>query len=217
MTRRAAAPAALAALLLAGCAAPSPSLAFDGVLGPEDAPPGFTWTAGEAELTAGDDLETLLHEWEDNAGAPEACLPFYLVQYGLTPEDSGSADRTVEVGFLRPASVEGAIVINAREFPTDAAASDYVQHALEAANACDGYEIGGEPVASRGIAVARFAGGHGVTLDGGAEVDGVSSRTAVVRAGRTIIVVDAFLIEAESIDLGIVDDLAATLLERLPG
>jgi hypothetical protein len=207
-------PAAAAVVLLAGCA-PSPSLDFDDALGPDDAPPGLTWTPGEAELTAGDDFETLEHEWDDNGGSPAACLPFYLVQYGLTPDDEGSTDRTIEVGFLGHASIEGSIVVNAREFPSDAAATDYLQDALEAANACDGYEIGGEPVASGGIAVARFEGGHGVSLDGGTEVDGVSSRTAVVRSGRTIIVVDAFLIEADGVDLRVVDDLAATVLERL--
>ena len=207
-------PAALAVLMLAGCA-PAPSIDFDGVLDQSDAPDGMIWTAGDAELTAGEDFETLEHQWAENAGTPAECWEFYLLQYGLTPDDDGSPDRTVEIGHLTNPSIDGSIVVNAREFPTEQDATDFIQHSLEAANACDGYEIGGESVASGGIAIARFEGGHGLSLDGGAEVDGVSSRTAVVRSGRTIIIVDAFLIDAEDVDLGIVDELAARVLERV--
>lgn len=217
MTRVPAAAAVVVALaILTGCTTtPSPSLDLSEVLTSADAPAGITWNPSFAELTAGEDLETISHEWEESAGEPEACLPMYLVPYGVSPTDEGSSDRSVEVGYFTHDEYAGSILVNAREFPTDQAAIDYVQHALEAANACPGYTIGEYEVAPDGFAVARFTGGHGLSLDGGHVVNGVTSYTALVRAGRTILLVDAFLFEATDFDSEVVDDLARTMLERL--
>jgi hypothetical protein len=205
----------LAVLLLAGCSAPSPSLDLSEVLTESDAPAGMTWVASGAELTAGEDLDSISHEWEDSAGEPQACLPLYLVPYGVAPADEGSTDRTVEVGYLAHGEYPGSILVNAREFATEQAAIDYVQHALEAANDCPGYTVGDYEVGPEGFAIARFTGGHGLSIDGGHVVNGVSSRTAVVRAGRTILAVDAFLLEAADFDPEVVDELARTILGRL--
>ena len=160
-------------------------------------------------------MHAIEHEWEESAGAPAECLPMYLVPYGIRLDDDGSTDRTVEVGYFAADDSAGSILVNAREFADEQGAIDYVQHTLESANACPGYEIGGNLVAPDGFGVARFTGGHGLTLDGGAVPGGVASRTAVVRAGRTILVVDAFLLDASGVDTGVVDELARTILERL--
>ncbi len=215
MTRCRALAAALGVVVLAGCTPSAPSLDLARVIIAEDAPPGMSWVASGAELTAGDDLHTIEHEWEDSQGEPAPCLPLYLVPYGVSLDDEGSDDRTVELGYFTLENYEGSILVNAREFPGDEAAADYLQHALEAASSCPGYRIGGYEVGLDGFAVARFSGGHGLVIDGGSVEDGVSSRTAVVRAGRTILIVDAFLHDAVEVDAGIVDRLALTMLERL--
>lgn len=206
---------ALAVLVLAGCSAPSAPLDLAAVLTEADAPPGMSWVASGAELTAGEDVETISHEWEDSAGEPQSCLPLYLVPYGVAPSDEGSTDRTVEVGYLAHDEYPGSILVNAREFTSERAATEYIQHVLEAANDCPGYTIGEYEVGPDGFAIARFTGGHGLSIDGGHVVNGVSSRTAVVRAGRTILVVDAFLFEAADFDPEVVDELARTMLDRL--
>jgi hypothetical protein len=202
-------------VLLTGCGAPSPSLDLSAVFSDADAPVEMSWVASGAELTAGEDLETISHEWEDSAGEPQACLPLYLVPYGVAPADEGSTDRTVEVGYLAHDRYPGSILVNAREFATEQAATEYIQHALESANGCPGYTVGEYTVGPDGFAIARFTGGHGLSIDGGHVVNGVSSRTAVVRAGRTILIVDAFLFEAPDFDPGVVDELARTMLDRL--
>lgn len=208
-------PAAVAVALLAGCTPTSPSLDLTEVLTASDAPERMSWVPSGRQLTAADDLASITHEWEDSAGEPETCLPMYLVPYGIAPDDATSQDATTEVGYFTHEEYPGSILVNAREFPTVQAATDYLQHALEAANACPGYTVGDYRVAPDGFAIARFTGGHGLALDGGHVVNGVSARTAVVRAGRTILVVDAFLFEAAEFDPGVVDDLARTMLERL--
>lgn len=215
MRRGLAIPAVLAVVVLAGCAGTSPSLDLSEVLTISDAPEGLTWVPSGAELTAGEDLESISHEWEDSAGTPDECLPMYLVPYGLLPTDDGSQDRTVEVGYFAHDEYPGSILVNAREFDSDQAATDYLQHALEAAGECGGYTVGQYKVAADGFAVARFTGGHGLSLDGGQDADGVTARTAVVRAGRTILVVDAFLFQAPGFDPLVVDEITRTMLERL--
>jgi hypothetical protein len=215
VSRGLAAPAALAVVLLAGCTPASPPLELSGVLTQADAPPGMSWVASGAQLTAGDDHASLAHEWDESAGSPEECLPMYLVPYGITPADAGSEDRTVEIGYFTHADHEGSVLVNAREYPSEAEAIDYLQHTLESANACPGYTIGEYEVAPDGFGVARFTGGHGLSLDGGQVPGGITAHTAVVRAGRTILVVDAFLLDAADVDPGVVDELARTMLERL--
>jgi hypothetical protein len=207
--------AALALAMLAGCTTASPSLDLADVLSADDAPARMAWVASGRHLTAADDLASLTHEWEESAGEPEECFPLYLVPYGIAPDDGSSADRTTEVGYLTHDEYAGSILVNAREFATDQAATDYLQHVLEAAGECPGYTIGDQRVGPDGFAVARFSGGHGLSVDGGQVADGVSSRTAVVRAGRTVLVVDAFLVDAEVFDPEVVDALARTMLDRL--
>lgn len=209
-----------ALLLLAGCtAAPSAPLDLADVVTDADAPDGMAWVASGAELTAGDDLDTLEHYWEDSAGSPAACLPLYLLAYGIQPSDAGSGDRTTEVGYFGSDGLDGSIQVNAREFASEQVATGFIQHALESANDCPGYEIGGEAVGPDGFTIARFEGGHGLSLDGGHVVTGITSRTAVVRAGRTIIIVDAFLHDVDDVlpgfDSGVVDRIARTILERV--
>lgn len=199
-------------LALAACTAPNPSLDFDGILTEDDAPPGMTWTESAAELTAGEDFETFEHQWADSAGEPESCLPMYLVPYGLLANDEGSTDRTVEVGYLVHDSLDGSILVNAREFPDERDAVDYLDYVLEVANDCPGYEISGLRVAPDGFAPAPFDGGEGLSIDGGHVADGVTTRTAIVRVGRTIIVVDAFLQDAAAFDPGVVDEIARAIL-----
>jgi hypothetical protein len=206
---------ALAMLVLAGCTTASPSLDLSEVLTESDAPTGMSWVASGAELTAGEDVETISHEWEESAGEPQVCLPLFLVPYGVAPSDEGSDDRTVEIGYFTHEEYPGSVLVNAREFASEQAALEYIQHALEAANDCPGYTVGEYEVGPDGFAIARFTGGHGLSIDGGHVVNGVSSRTAVVRAGRTILVVDAFLFEATDFDPEIVDELARTMLDRL--
>lgn len=207
--------AALAVATLSACAPAPASVDLTGVLTAADAPPGMTWVPSGAELTADDDLHTVEHDWEDGAGEPADCLPLYLVPYGLAPTDEGSSDRTVEVGYFAVDDGAGSILVNAREFPDDRGAADYVQHALEAANACPGYEVGGHVVGPDGFRVARFTGGHGLSIDGGGGADAATTRTAVVAVGRAVLVVDAFLTDAPGIDAAVVDEIARAMLERL--
>jgi len=208
---RAAATAALL-LILAGCTTPPPDVS--GVLTEADAPAGTTWIPTGTVLTAGDDLETVEEYWADAGGSPEECFPLYLAAYGIRVADAGSADRTVEVGYFSPTDGgTGSIMVNARDFPDEAGATEYIQDVLESANACPGYTVGGLAVAPEGFAVARFEGGHGITGDGGS--GDVATRFAVVRSGRTVIVIDAFLPQPTVLDLGVVDEIARLVLTRL--
>lgn len=205
--------AAAAALLLAlaGCTAASPDL---DVLTDADAPDGMTWTPSGAELTAGEDLERFEHAWEDAAGAPDECLPLYLLAYGVRPDDAGSDDRTVELGYFTLRQGPGAIMVNAREFDSEEEAADFVDHARASALSCAGYVVGGLEVAPNGFAVDPFESGDGVVVDAG---DGqVAARFTVVRHARTIVVVDAFFPERPlGLGLGVVDEIASSVLDRL--
>ena len=217
MRRGASALVAVGALLaFTACSSPpAPVLDLRGVVTDADVPAGMTWVASYAELTAGQDFESIEHQWHDSAGEPESCLPMYLVPYGLLPGDEGSDDRTVEVGYFVPDTVEGSILVNARQFADEDAAADYLAHASGAADDCAGYRISGLEVAPNGFEVSRADDGTRVRIDGGQVPDGVTTRTVLGRVDRTIIVVDAFLHEAADFDPDLVDDIATTILTAL--
>src|SRR5690606_21256912 len=110
---------------------------------------------------------------------------------------------------------QGSVLVNARDFATEDAAAGYLDHARDAARSCRGYTIGGLEVAPEGFAVANRSGGDGLSIEGGRVPAGITSHTTLVRAGRTVLVVDAFLFDAPDFDANVLDELARTMLERL--
>jgi hypothetical protein len=232
--------AAVVALALSGCGAPSGGSGGDpagggtytiedlrGLIEEGDGLESLDFEASEIAGTAADDSEAISGFWEESGGAPADCYPIFAATYLLEGSESGAGgdDDTMELGvFTEPADDDyGLVIVNGRIFDDADAAAGFLDFVGEAASGCpEGYtltEDGNVRWEVTGFDQGTFAGApDGVASLTSEEVvvtEGASLRATFLQRGNAVIAFYAETYDGGTFVLDDVDPVIGTVAGRL--
>jgi hypothetical protein len=238
-TLTAAAVAAVIALALIGCGAPSGGSGDDpagagpytiddlrGLIQDGDGLETLAFDPSEVTATAADDSEAISGFWEESGGAPAECYPIFASTYLLDDSLSGAGgdDDTMELGvFTEPADDDfGLVIVNGRIFDDADAAAGFLEFVADAASGCpDGYTLTEDGTLRwevTGFDQGTFAGAPGgvesLTSEEQVVTEGAGLRATFLQRGNAVISFYAETYEGGTFTLDDVDPVIAAVAGR---